>query len=282
MERHKEEFKVVTMAKAFEVSASGFYAWKNRRPSKRELENRELVNEIRDIYYGSNCSYGTTKIQRTLNKGRLRPVNLKRVTQLCQEAGIRSKTCKKYKATTNSKHNMPVAKNLLDRDFTATAPMQKLVSDITYIPTDEGWLYLAGVMDLCGRRMVGVAMDATMTAELTCDALKDAMNRSGKPTGTCLAHSDRGTQYCSKKYQQLLWHYGLTCSMSRTGNCWDNAPMESFWGKLKQEWLNDQHFKTRAEAESAVFEYIWVFYNRKRIHATNGYLTPDEYYGKAA
>ena len=196
-----------------------------------------------------------------------------------RENGIRSKSHRKYKATTNSGHNLPVAENILNRDFTADRPGQKMVSDITYIPTDEGWLYLAGVMDLCGDKIVGISMDGRMTKELVISALKDAVRHTQSTEG-CILHSDRGSQYCSLEYQKLAKEHGFISSMSRRGNCWDNAPMESFWGKLKQEWLNEQHFRTREEAKSAVFEYVWIFYNRKRIHEANGYLTPEEYYQK--
>lgn len=182
-----------------------------------------------------------------------------------RENGIQSKSHRKYKATTNSGHNLPVAENILNRNFTADRPGQKMVSDITYIPTDEGWLYLAGVMDLCGDKMVGISMGGRMTKGLVISALKDAISHT-KNTAGCILHSDRGSQYCSQEYQRLAKDHGFISSMSRKGNCWDNAPMESFWGKLKQEWLNEQHFHTREEAKAAVFEYIWIFYNRKRIH----------------
>ena len=196
------------------------------------------------------------------------------------QRGLCSIVRKKYKVTTNSNQGLPVAQNYLNRNFYAEKPNQKLVSDITYIGTDEGWLYLAGVMDLCGVKMVGIAMDGRMTKELVMEALTDAVNRAGKPDN-CILHSNRGSQYCSHEYQKLLRKYGFTCSVSRKGNCWDNAPMESFWGKLKQEWLNGRHFKTREEAKAAVFEYIWIFYNCKRIHEANGYITPEEYYALA-
>ena len=194
-----------------------------------------------------------------------------------RENDIRSKTRRKYKATTNSRHDLPVAENILNRDFAANAPGQKMVSDITYIPTDEGWLYLAGVMDLCGEKIVGMSMDSRMTKELCMNALLDAINHTGDTKG-CILHSDRGSQYCSLDYQALAKEHGFISSMSRKGNCWDNAPMESFWGKLKQEWLNERHFRTREEAKAAVFEYIWIFYNRIRIHEANGYQTPEAYY----
>ena len=197
-----------------------------------------------------------------------------------KEQGLRSKVCRKYKATTNSKHNLPVAENLLNREFTANRPNQKWVSDITYIPTDEGWLYLAGILDLHGRALIGWAMDSRMKKELVMDAFNQAIGRSGHPKGV-LIHSDRGSQYCSNEYQQLLRQHQFICSMSRKGNCWDNAPMESFWGKLKQEWLNGKHFRTRDEAKAAVFYYIEVFYNRQRRHSINDYLSPSDYCAKA-
>ena len=161
--------------------------------------------------------------------------------------------------------------------YSANAPGQKMVSDITYIPTDEGWLYLAGVMDLCGEKIVGISMDSRMTKELCMNALLDAISHTDDTKG-CILHSDRGSQYCSLDYQALAKEYGFISSMSRKGNCWDNAPMESFWGKLKQEWLGGRHFHTREEAKAAVFEYIWIFYNRIRIHEANGYQTPEAYY----
>jgi len=198
---------------------------------------------------------------------------------MMRENGIRSKSHRKYKATTNSNHSLPVVGNILNRDFKADRPGQKMVSDITYIPTDEGWLYLAGVMGLCGDKIVGMPMHERMTKELVIAALQDAICHTPVTEG-CILHSDRGSQYCSLDYQALAKEHGFISSMSHRGNCWDNAPMESFWGKLKQEWLNGQHFHTREEARPAAFEYIWIFYNRKRIHEANSYLTPEEYYGR--
>jgi putative transposase len=198
-----------------------------------------------------------------------------------KENGLKSKVVKKYKATTNSNHNLPVAENLLNRNFYAEKPNQKWVSDITYVPTDEGWLYLAGILDLCGREIAGWAMSERMTKDLVIRCFNQARGRRGNPKGI-LIHSDRGSQYCSNDYQKLLKKNNFTCSMSRKGNCWDNAPMESFWGKLKQEWLNDQHFKTREEAKSAIFWYIEVYYRRKRTHQTNGYKAPEVYTNMAA
>ena len=272
------------MAKILEVSESGYHAWikrQSRQKTEKQKQREQLKTLVLQIYLESNCVYGSRKITRALKRKHHITVNHKCVEHIMKEAGIASKTVKKYKATTNSKHDLPVAQNLLNREFTAEKPCQKMVSYITYIPTDEGWLYLASVMDLCGRKIVGMAMGARMTKDLVIRALKDAVNHS-ENVKNCILHSDRGSQYCSRDYQNLLKANGFRCSMSRKGNCWDNAPMECFWGKLKQEWLNEQHFKTREEAEKAVFEYIWIFYNRRRIHATNDYQTPEEYYANAA
>ena len=193
-----------------------------------------------------------------------------------RENGWVPKVVKKYKVTTNSNHNLPVAENLLNREFQADGSNQKWVSDITYIPTDEGWLYLAGILDLYGREPVGWAMGERMTKELVIQALKQANGRRDNPKGV-LIHSDRGSQYCSHDYQKELKTNGFICSMSRKGNCWDNAPMESFWGKLKQEWLNDKHFRTREDAKKAVFWYIEVYYKNYRLHQSNGYQTPRDF-----
>lgn len=265
------------MAQWLQVSKSGYYAWRKRPKSPHCTENESLLKEIIRIQEASHGIYGGRKITYEINRKSEKPVNHKRVERIMRENGIRSKSHKKYKATTNSRHGLPVAGNILNRNFTADRPGQKMVSDITYIPTEEGWLYLAGVMDLCGNKIVGVSMDGRMTKELVISALRDAIRHTPATEG-CILHSDRGSQYCSLDYQVLAKEHGFISSMSRKGNCWDNAPMESFWGKLKQEWLNGQHFRTREEAKSAVFEYIWIFYNRKRIHEANGYLTPEEYY----
>lgn len=238
-----------------------------------------MLKQIKIIYQESNCSYGGLKITEALNrKGQL--VNHKRVERLMREAGIRSKLAKKFKATTNSRHNLPVAENILNRDFRADRPNQKMVSDITYLWTEEGWLYIAGILDLYGQKVVGLSMGERMTKELVINALKSAYGRAGRPSGVII-HSDRGSQYCSNDYQKLLKKYGFICSMSRKGNCWDNAPMEAFWGKMKYEWLQERRFKTRDEGKAAVFEYVEIFYNRKRLHQSNGYLTPEEYYSAA-
>lgn len=272
------------MCRVLKVSKSSYYAWINRPNSKRAEENKALLDDIRDVYSASNNTYGSIKVRKAIEakkpaerKCKLKRINHKRIERIMHEEGIVSKVRKKYKATTNSNHNLPVAENILNREFEAERPNEKLVSDITYVPTEEGWLYVAGILDLCGGKIVGLSMSKRMTKELVINALHDAYRTSGRPRNGIL-HSDRGSQYCSHAYQEQLKNYGYTCSMSRKGNCWDNAPMESFWGKMKQEWLNDQKFKTRDEARAKIFEYIMVFYNRKRLHASYDYKTPEEYY----
>ena len=235
---------------------------------------------VESEFYASHQIFGSKKITKKLrNQGER--VSRGLVSRIMQEKGLRSKVVKKYKATTNSKHNLPVAENLLNREFCATRLNEKWVSDITYVATDEGWLYVAGILDLYGHEVVGWAMGERMTKELVINCLNQARGRRGNHRGVLL-HSDRGSQYCSHEYQRLLRRHGFICSMSRKGNCWDNAPMESFWGKLKQEWLNGKHFSTRAEAKATIFWYIEVFYRRNRPHEANDYMTPEAYTKMAA
>jgi len=278
---YRSKFSIAKMAEVLKVSRSGYYKWLNHPISKHEKNNKQLLIKIKELFYKSNRNYGSVKIHHELNKPKNVHINHKRIERLMRTNNLRSKVSRKFKATTHSKHRLPVAENILNRNFDTTNKNQKMVSDITYIPTDEGWLYVASIMDLYGRIIVGTAMSNRINTELVCEALNDAKGRIGKVNG-CILHSDRGSTYCSINYQRLLEQSGFVCSMSRKGNCWDNAPMESFWGKLKQEWLNEQHFVTRAEAKAAVFEYIWIFYNRKRIHASNNYMTPEEFYNKVA
>jgi putative transposase len=226
-------------------------------------------------FYANHRILGAKKIAKNIRK-KGEKVSRGLVAEIMREKGLRSKVVKKYKATTNSNHNLPVAENLLNREFHAVRLNEKWVSDITYVATDEGWLYVAGILDLCGHEVVGWAMGERMTKQLVIDCLNQSINRREKPRGVLL-HSDRGSQYCSYDYQKLLKKHGFICSMSRKGNCYDNAPMESFWGKLKQEWLNGKHFKTRAEAKAEIFWYIEIFYRCKRPHEANGYLTPEEF-----
>jgi putative transposase len=229
-----------------------------------------LTKKVHEEFFNNRQIPGARKIARKLRAGR------RLVGKIMRENGWIPKVVKKYKATTNSNHDLPVAENLLNREFNADKINQKWVSDITYIPTDEGWLYLAGILDLYGREMVGWAMGERMTKELVIQALKQANGRRSDPKGV-LIHSDRGSQYCSHDYQEELRRGGFVCSMSRKGNCWDNAPMESFWGKLKQEWLNDKRFRTREDAKREIFWYIEVYYKNYRLHESNGYVTPHDF-----
>ena len=243
------------------------------------MEDETLLKELIQIHEASRNAYGGRKITHERNRKSEKPVNHKRAERIMRENGIRPISHKKYKATTNSRHSLPVAENIPNRDYAADRPGQRMVSGIAYIPTDEGWLCLAGVMGLCGDKISGIPLDGRMAKELVISALKDAI-RHTQNTGGCILHSGRGSQCRPLDYQGLAKECGFISGMSRKGNCWDDAPMESFWGKLKQGWLNGRHFRTGEEAESAVFGYIWIFYNRKRIHEANGYLTPEEYYEK--
>lgn len=273
MENNRSEFRVVKMAEVLGVSKSGFYAYLNRPKSNREIENERLLEKIKAVHKRYHEVYGYPRITKELENDGAPSRN--RVYRLMKKNGIKSKTIRKYKATTNSNHNLPVAENLLNREFSADRPNQKWVSDITYVATDEGWLYVAGIMDLCGRAIVGFSMDDHMRKSLVIKALNQAIGRTSAKEGL-LIHSDRGVQYASKQYQDILKKNRFICSMSRKGNCYDNAPMESFWGKLKQEWLYGRRFKTRIEAKLAIFEYIEVFYNRQRTHSSIGYRVPME------
>lgn len=260
------------LCEVLKVSRSGFYAYIRGPKSKRQEENERLVKKIKEIHEQNHRIYGYRRITEALPEGMKAGKN--RVYRLMKENGIASKTRRKYRPkTTDSNHNLPVAENILNREFTAERPCQKWVSDITYIDTDEGFLYLAGIIDLHGGQVVGWAMGENMKKGLVIDALKQAIGRF-RPGAGLLLHSDRGSQYCSNEYQAIIKKNGFICSMSRKGNCWDNAPMESFWGKLKSEWLRDKRFRTREEAKTAIFEYIEIYYNRKRLHSTNGYKTP--------
>lgn len=263
------------MCQVMEVSRSGYYAWLKRPESNRKRKNKELLKKIRKIYKVSRGTYGSPRITRSLQKQGV-TCGKNRVARLMRENGIAAKTKKKYKATTDSKHNYPVAVNILNQNFTVGRPNQVWVADITYIPTDEGWLYLAAIEDLFHRKIVGWAMDSTMTRRLVLDALKQAVGRH-RPSAGLVHHSDRGSQYASHEYQQALKDYEMVSSMSRKGNCYDNACMESFFGTLKRELIYGNRFRTRAQARQAIFEYIEVFYNRIRLHSALGYMSPVEF-----
>jgi len=272
IQRYSSHFKASKMCHATKVSRSGYYAFLKRPESERSKRQKSVLEKIRIIHRESHEIYGAPTITAELNNTGT-PASRGMVSRLMRKNGIKSKVRKKYKATTNSNHKFPVAENILNRNFSAYARDEKWVSDITYIGTDEGWLYLAGILDLYDGAIVGWSMDSRMTKSLVLNALLEACRRR-KPWEGLLLHSDRGSQYCSEEYQKEISDRKFICSMSRKGNCWDNAPMESFWGKLKTEWLYGKRFRTREEAKQAVFEYIELFYNRKRLRSVNGYIPP--------
>lgn len=270
------------MCDALDVSTSGYYDWRNRGPSDREKKDARLLEEIERIWEESRRTYGSPRIHRKLqDKGYT--VGRNRVARLMRENDIRAKqaTVTKHK-TTLSGHNKPVADNVLERDFQGREPEEVWLTDITFIETDEGWLYLAGVLDCATREVVGWSMDTSMGAELVCNALQMAALRHDPDEGI-LHHSDQGSQYASREYQQLLDELGMEASMSRTGDCWDNAPKESFFGTLENELLAHRDFQTTEEAKDAIFEFIEVFYNRRRDHSSLDYQPPADYrMGRAA
>jgi len=268
-------FDIELLCQDLEVSRSGYYAWLHRPQSKRSRENHQLKQAITENFEASRKTYGYRRVHRSL-RAQKKSCSKHRVARLMKSLKLQPKTRKKFKATTNSKHKLPVHANHLQRDFTPKQMNQAWVSDITYISTDEGWLYLAVVMDLYSRQIVGWSMDGRMTDTLVMDALKMALFRRHIASGLLL-HSDRGSQYASHDYQALLKNHGIICSMSRKGNCWDNAAMESFFRSLKVESIYHHSFKTREEAKMMIFDYIEIFYNRQRRHSTLNYLSPMEY-----
>jgi transposase InsO family protein len=273
---HQEQFPVTPMCRALSVSRSGFYAWLERPPSARAVRQTALVAQIDAVHRGSRQIYGSPRVHRELIEQGER-VSENTVSRLMRLNRIRSKIARRFVPhTTDAHHPYPVAKNLLNRDFAAAEPNRKWVTDITSVETREGWLYVAAVLDLFSRKIVGWSMAEHMRTDLVADALKMALIRR-KPHAGLLHHSDRGVQYASASYQDLLAQNGCVCSMSRSGNCYDNAAMESFWGTLKTELVYQQMFASRSQAKAAVFEYIEVFYNRKRTHSSLNYKSPEAF-----
>jgi transposase InsO family protein len=275
IEEHREQWPVRVLCDALDVSPAGYYAWRDRPASARQQEQRAMLVEIRAVHAEYKARYGSPRVHAELvARGHDCCVNT--VAKLMRDHEIRAKTARKFRCTTDSDHDLPVAENLLDRQFDPAAPNAAWVADITYRPTGEGWLYLAAVEDLYSRRVVGWSMADHLESRLVVDALALAVERR-LPGEGLLAHSDRGSQYASDHYQRLLGKQGITCSMSRRADCWDNAPMESFFASLKKELVHDAGFATRAEARAAIVEYIEVFYNTKRRHSSLGYVSPAEY-----
>lgn len=279
---HAKEYAVVTMCRVLEASKAGYYAWVIRSMSTctsvRAKSNAKLTDRIRLIHSESRRTYGSPRIHAEL-KGCGVNCSRKRVERLMREEGISGKRKLKIRVrTTDSAHAYPVAANVLDRQFSEVKEMDRVwASDITYIPTFEGWLYLATVLDLCSRRVVGWSMKHTLERSIAIDALSMALESRNPLPGTLLHHSDRGSQYACGDYRSLLGFHEITCSMSRVGDCWDNAVAESFFATLKTELIDGVIWQTREHARRAIFEYIEVWYNRERRHSSIGYMSPADY-----
>jgi len=263
------------MCKLLQISPSGYYAWRKRPESTHKQENQALIPLVREIHVQMRESYGSRRMADELCK-RGEQCGRDRARTLMRLANVRVKQKKKFRATTDSNHSLPVAPNLLDRQFDVSESNRVWVSDITYIWTVTGWLYLATVMDLFSRRIVGWSMDTSMTRKLVSDALLMAIWRR-KPGKGLIHHSDRGSQYCSDDYQAILTRHGIVCSMSRKGNCWDNAVMERFFHSLKSEQVCFARYQTPEEAKKDIVDYIEMFYNSRRAHSYLGYHSPNEY-----
>lgn len=275
IDKHVCEYPLRLLCKVAKISRSGFYAWKRRSPTQQQRANAELLDILRAIHKASRGTYGRPRLLRALrSKGY--ECSSERLRRLMLKNGIASKHRRKYRATTNSKHKMPVADNLLKRDFTAETVDRVWVADTTFIATNEGWMYLAAILDVFSRTIVGWAMGNDNSRHLCLHALDMATARRTINAGL-IHHSDRGSTYASGDYQERLKNWHMVCSMSAKGDCWDNAMMESFFHTLKVELIRDEPFATRVEASGAIFEYIEVFYNRQRLHSSLGFTSPLDY-----
>lgn len=274
---HLKRWPVVVMCRVLKVTRSGFYAWRKRPASARSQRNQQLVTKIRKVHQEHRELYGSPRVHRALLiDGEI--VSRNTVARLMRQAKIRAKTKRRFlPRTTDSGHGKPVADNKLDRNFAADAVNRKWLADITYVPTDEGWLYLAAVLDCFSRRIVGWSMADHLETDLAADALKMALLQRAPDDGDLLHHSDRGVQYASDQYQQLLSERKIEVSMSGAGDCYDNAMMESFWATLKTELIHQHKYQTRQQASGSIFEYVEVFYNRKRLHSSLGYVSPESF-----
>lgn len=271
----RERYPVSILCAALAVSTSGYHEWRSRPASARQLANDRLVSEIRVLHAESFGSYGSPRIHAAL-KRRGRSIGRERVRRLMQENQIVGRHRRKRCRTTDSNHTLPIAPNLLQQNFACETPNTVWLADISYLPTDEGFLYFAGMKDLCTKKIVGWSMSRTIDAQLVVDALKMAIVRQ-RPSAELIVHSDRGSQYASAAFRSKLAEHHIRQSMSRRGNCYDNAPMESFFSSLKGEWLEHRRLATHAEARSAVFAYVETFYNHVRLHSSIGYRPPSEF-----
>lgn len=268
----RQHHPAAAMCRVLCVSESGYHAWRQRLPSARTKENVRLEAEINAAHQRTRETYGPERLQSELADHGVH-ASLYRIKRLRLKLGLRCKQKRRFKATTDSRHGLPVAANVLDRQFAVGAPNRVWVSDITYVATDEGWSYLAGIKDLFNGELVGYALSERMSTNLVTQALFRATTAK-RPAKGLIHHSDRGSQYCARAYQRQLQQFGMQASMSRKGDCWDNAPMESFWGSLKNELVHHRRFATREAARQEISEYIEIFYNRIRKQARLGYLSP--------
>lgn len=275
IKRLRLQYSVPFLCHVLNIAASGYYAWLNRKPSKRAQEDTRLEVEIQAAHKRTRATCGPERLQHELSEQGIK-AGVCRIRRIRKKLGIKCKQKKKFRATTDSDHKLPVADNILEQKFEAAAPNQVWVSDITYIPTDEGWLYLAGHKDICSGEIVGYAISNRITRKLASQSLFRAVVAK-RPDKGLIHHSDRGSQYCAYDYRKLLEQFGMKASMSRKGNCYDNAPMESFWGTLKNELVHHRRYRTRQEAIEDITEYIEIFYNRQRRQKRLGYLSPVAY-----
>lgn len=275
MQQHRKVWPLRVMCKALKASRSGYYAWQKRQPSARFHRRTALSAAIREVHETSRRTYGSPRISAALHRNSV-VCCVNTVAKIMREDGLKAKIVRRFKVTTDSSHGVPAAPNHLDRRFERSRPNDAWVSDFTFIATKEGWLYLATELDLYSRRIVGWAMGERLDTELAASALAMAVT-DRRPSVGLIHHSDRGCQYASGSFQSLLTAHGMVCSMSRKGDVYDNAPMESFFGTLKRELVRFARFATREQARQDVFEWIEVFYNRQRLHSTLGYRSPAEF-----
>ena len=275
IQQQRQRVSISMLCAVLDVSRSGYYAWQKRKPSAREQANQELIEQIQRLFSWSRSTYGYRRIHASLVEQGI-VCSRNRVARLMRQLRLLGRRRRRFRVTTQSRHNFPVAPNLLARNFWATVPNQKWLADITYVRTGQGWLYLSIVLDLYARLVVGWAIEPYLRETLTLKALNMAINWRKPPPGL-LHHSDRGSQYASDRYRNLLAEQHTVASMSRTGNVYDNAPMESFFATLKSELIHRRHYQTHREAKSDIFEYVEVFYNRQRSHSALNYLSPVQY-----
>jgi putative transposase len=275
MKQLRLKYPIPFIKRVLNISSSGYYAWQDRPLSRREQEEMRLEIEIKVAHKRTRETYGPERLQCDLAENGVQ-AGICRIKRIRRKLGLRCKQKRRFKATTDSRHRLPVAENLLGQQFKVHQPNKVWLSDITYVPTDEGWLYLAGHKDLFSNEIVGYAMGERMTRNLVSESLCRAISAKRPPMGL-MHHSDRGSQYCSQEYRDILDQFGLRASMSGKGNCYDNAPMESFWATIKQELIHHRHYRSRQEAIQEITEYIEIFYNRQRRQAGLGFLSPAVY-----